>query len=440
MKKIISDSSPFVQPKSSDLGCAALDWLYSTQLFGIKLGLEGITRLLKACGVDKIPDSIQVIHVAGTNGKGSTCAMIEAVARASGYRTGIFTSPHLICFHERIRVGGIMIPQAALERLIAKLQNIIEDWEHKPTFFELVFALAMMYFVEQNCNLLILETGMGGRLDATNSIKKDVAVITDIALDHTQYLGETLTEIAGEKAGIIHHQMAVCSAAQHAEVLAVLRARCEEKAIPLSLISEPCPYPLALRGSYQSMNAALALAALESLPFWSSSETIIRKALVEVLWPGRFESVRHPQSQQRFILDGAHNPHAMRVLVKTWKEYYPQCQTSLIFAASADKQLDEMIDLLRPIVKEWILVPVDSPRILHPSKLAQLITACYKKEMPPIRVTESLEEAFEKQLSNSIDETRSEQLDCPSLVCGSFFLLGELKALWAQENYHSSAQ
>jgi len=437
MKKTIPHSSPLAQSKSPDLGCTALDWLYSTQLFGIKLGLEGITGLLKACGVAQLPDSIQVLHVAGTNGKGSTCAMMEAVAREAGYRTGIFTSPHLICFHERIRVAGEMIPQEALERLIAKLQDIIEDWEQKPTFFELVFALALMYFIEQDCNLLILETGMGGRLDATNAIKKDVAIITPIALDHMQYLGDSLAEIAGEKAGIIHPQMLVCSAPQPAEVLAVLSATCAGHSVPLKLITEPCPYPLSLRGAHQGINAALALLALESLPRWRATEAVIRRALASLSWPGRFEYVRQPRSQRGFILDGAHNPHAMRVLVDTWRECYPNAQTSLIFAASADKQLDEMIHLLQPIVKEWILVPVDSPRILPAAELAELIVSTYGAEMPALRVLDSLNELSEAVPCKYIDE---EQEACPSLVCGSFFLLGELKALWAQESYHSSAQ
>ena len=196
---------------------AELDWLYSTQAFGIKLGLEGVTRLLSACGV--LYPRAQVIHVAGTNGKGSTCAFCESVARAAGYKTGLFTSPHLVEFSERIRVNGVNIPDADAARLIAKVREVVQAWDPCPTFFELVLAVAMLWFAEQEVELIVLETGMGGRLDATNAVPKDVAVLAPIGLDHTQYLGETLYEVAGEKAAILSWHRPAVSAPQEPEAM-----------------------------------------------------------------------------------------------------------------------------------------------------------------------------------------------------------------------------
>ena len=180
---------------------AALDWLFSTQFFGIKLGLDNTEKLLAAAGADRI--NATVVHVAGTNGKGSTCAMIEALARAQGYVTGLFTSPHLVDFSERIRVNGDMITPDALAEEISFLKQLAEGWEQPPTFFELALAVALRHFRKNSVNFIILETGLGGRLDATNAVPKDIAVLAPIGLDHQQYLGDTLEEIAAEKAAII---------------------------------------------------------------------------------------------------------------------------------------------------------------------------------------------------------------------------------------------
>ena len=169
---------------------AALDWLFSTQFFGIKLGLDNTGKLLAAADADRTDAT--VVHVAGTNGKGSTCAMIEALARAQGYVTGLFTSPHLVEFSERIRVNGNMIPPEALAEEIFFLKQLAEGWEQPPTFFELALAVALRHFRKSGVNFIILETGLGGRLDATNAVPKDIAVLAPIGLDHQQYLGDTL--------------------------------------------------------------------------------------------------------------------------------------------------------------------------------------------------------------------------------------------------------
>lgn len=397
---------------------AALDWLYSTQMFGIKLGLEGITKLLRACGV--LYPRARVIHVAGTNGKGSTCAFTESVARAAGYNTGLFTSPHLVRFNERIRVNGEEIADSDAARLIFKVKDIIEAWEVKPTFFEMVLAIAMMHFAEREVDLIVLETGMGGKLDATNAVPKDVAVLTPIGMDHTQYLGDTLYDIAGEKAAIFAWHRPALTAPQEPEAIRAIHEAAQAMDTNYRVVTEECELPLGLRGAYQKRNAALALAALRALPHFLASEAEIAKGLAEVKWPGRFEEIA-PQ----VIMDGAHNPPAIRVLVDSWKEAYGAQKARCIYAGSADKALDEVLELLSPIVEEWILPPVQSPRILSPADMAQKVRAL---SAAPITLPESLQQALTP-------------LPPHTLICGSFFLLGEAKAiLQSHADYRLTAQ
>lgn len=391
-------------PESPNLD-EALDWLYSTQLFGIKLGLEGITRLLAACGT-LYPHS-RVLHVAGTNGKGSTCAFAESIARAAGYSTGLFTSPHLVEFNERIRVNGRNIANDDAARLINRIRALIETWETKPTFFEIVLAVAMLYFAEREVDLIILETGMGGRLDATNAVPKDVAALTPIGLDHTQYLGNTLSQIAAEKGAIIAWHRPSVSAPQHPEAWKAIDACARAKDTECRLVNTPCNYPLGLAGAHQKYNAALAIAALQSLPGFLCSEEELKQGLAHVNWPGRFEEVK-----PGVIMDGAHNPHAMKVLVQTWRQTYGEKKACCLYAGAKDKALDETLHLLAPIVREWILPPVQSPRILAPQETKRKVQAV---SQAPVSTPSTLAQAMEL-------------LRPEALICGSFFLLGEAKA------------
>ena len=396
----------------------ALDWLYSTQMFGIKLGLEGITRLLKECGV--LYPRARVIHVAGTNGKGSTCAFAESVARAAGYSTGLFTSPHLVEFGERIRVNGQMIPESDAARLICHVRDIITEWEIKPTFFELVLAVAMLYFAEREVDIIILETGMGGRLDATNAVPKDVAVLTPIGMDHTQYLGSTLEEIAAEKAAIIAWHRPALSAPQQPECVRAIHAAAQRMDTDYRIVTDECEYALGLHGPHQRQNAALALAALRALPHFLASEAEVARGLAEVQWPGRFEEIA-PQ----VIMDGAHNPPAIRILVESWRQAYGEQRARCIYAGSADKALDEVLSLLSPIVSEWVLPPVQSPRILPPGEMARKVSAV---SGAPVSTPATLAEALA-------------ELPPHTLICGSFFLLGEAKAhLQQHPDYRKTEQ
>ncbi len=409
---------------------AALDWLYGTQLFGIKLGLEGISRLLKACGVER--PRARVIHVAGTNGKGSTCAFAESVARAAGYRTGLFTSPHLVRFNERIRVDGQDISDADCTRLIGKLRGIIADWEVKPTFFELVLALALMHFAEQQAELIILETGMGGRLDATNAVPKDVAVLTPIGMDHMQYLGSTLHAIAAEKAAIASWHRPLLTAPQEPEALRAIHEAAEAADTAYRIVGAgECPeLPLGLCGEHQRGNAALALAALRAaIPHLLCSAEELARGLRDVRWPGRFEEVL-----PLCIMDGAHNPHAMHVLVRSWRERFGSQKARCIYAGSADKALAEVLELLAPIVDEWVLPPVNSPRILPAREMAEKVRAA---SAAPLALPETLAEVVQGLAAAAAAGGEAR----PTLICGSFFLLGEARACLQQVgDYRRSAQ
>lgn len=394
-----------------------LGWLYSTQAFGIKLGLEGVTRLLSACGV--LHPRAQVIHVAGTNGKGSTCAFCESVARAAGYKTGLFTSPHLVEFGERIRVNGVNIPDADAARLIGKVREVVQDWEPCPTFFELVLAVAMLWFAEQEVELIVLETGMGGRLDATNAVPKDVAVLTPIGLDHTQYLGGTLYEVAGEKAAILSWHRPAVSAPQEPESMRAIQEAARRMDTYCRVITGECDQPLGLKGVHQRRNAALALAALRALPHFLCSAEEEARGLAEVRWPGRFEEV-----QPGVIMDGAHNPHAMHVLTRTWREAFGGQKARCIYAGSADKALDEVLELLSPIVGEWVLPPVQSPRILSPAEMAAKVQAA---SAAPVSTPATLAECLVG-------------MPAGTLICGSFFLLGEAKSILRRADYRVTVQ
>ena len=263
----------------------ALAWLYSLQRFGIKLGLDNIRRLLDElsrsggfqAAVGDLPPSQcygvprtialpwKVIHVAGTNGKGSVCAMIDSIYRAQGYRTGLFISPHLITFRERIRINRKTISEAAVADGLTMIRNLIAEWDPHPTFFEVITALALKHFGDAKIDIAILETGLGGRLDATNAVQSDVSVITPIALDHEMWLGHTLTDIAGEKAGIIKPRVPVVSAAQQPQAEEIIRARAAECGSPVQFVNETYDRSaVALRGEHQKQNAAVAIAAIQA--------------------------------------------------------------------------------------------------------------------------------------------------------------------------------
>ncbi|MES2995490.1 MAG: folylpolyglutamate synthase/dihydrofolate synthase family protein [Verrucomicrobiota bacterium] len=402
----------------------AIDWLFATQMFGIKLGLDGPRALLKEY-LAFPRHGVRVIHVAGTNGKGSTCAMIDSIARASGRRCGLFTSPHLIDYRERVRVCGEEIPEETCAAMLTALRAICERMETHPTFFEISLALAMRWFRERECDLIVLETGMGGRLDATTAVPADVCVLTPIGLDHTEWLGDTLAEIAAEKAGIFVVGKPAVIAPQDPEAMCVLEKHANESRSPLHVIDEPLlGYSIALPGAHQRWNAALAAAALHHAGIRLSAD-IVRQGLANVDWPGRFEEIR-----PHIILDGAHNPQSAQILAKTWRETHGETRPTLIFSAVSSKDIRGILEFLSPLAARIFICPVDSPRVISSAGLA----AALPENSPPATCFENFQTAF----AAAADPPAS--AENPILIAGSLFLVGEARAFFTRGNFLPSAQ
>lgn len=390
----------------------ALDWLNETQFTGIKLGLENTIRLLEAVGH---PDErLSFIHVAGTNGKGSVCAMLHACLRAAGHRTGIYTSPHLVDFRERIRVDGDMISPADAAAGLTRLRDATATWEHKPTFFELGTVLAIDHFARSGCDVVVLETGMGGRLDSTNAVTPLVSVITPIAMDHMKWLGDTLPQIAAEKAGIIKPQVPVVSSPQQASAAEVLQSKARETGSMLRIVDKPAHVPIALAGSHQLWNAAVAIAALEESGL-NCPPAAIQKGLASVQWPARFQRVG-----ERFVIDGAHNEHSAAALVSTWLEVFGNQKASIVFGALCDKEYANMLQLLEKIGSRFFFVPVQSERSEDPARFK------HSTRLPASEFHD---------LSGAIKA--ASETSSLVLITGSLFLAGEALALLETLNSHA---
>ena len=380
----------------------ALDWLYSTQTFGIKLGLEGPTRLLREF-LAFPSHRTKVIHVAGTNGKGSTCAIIDSLAQGLALRSGLFTSPHLVDYRERVRVNGLEIPEEKTAALLTELRELVAHWDHHPTFFELTLALAMRHFRDCDCDLIVLETGMGGRLDATTAVPADVCVLTPIAMDHTKWLGDTLDAIAREKAAIAIEGKPILSSPQEPEAEKAIRQVTNQTRAPLQFVSSPLlGYSLSLAGPHQKYNAALACEAMVAAGYHLTFD-LVQHSLSHIQWPGRFEC-----ASETLTLDAAHNPHAATALVETWTHEFPGQKAAIIFGAVEDKATSEVLATLAQIASEFHFVPVNSPRGLPPES--------HQTERPA---------TVHPDLPSALAATA----DRPTLLTGSLFLLGEAKAL-----------
>ncbi|MFZ4774894.1 MAG: bifunctional folylpolyglutamate synthase/dihydrofolate synthase [Terrimicrobiaceae bacterium] len=379
----------------------SLTWLQSTQFFGIKLGLENTRRLLDHLGSPE--RGLRILHVAGTNGKGSVCAMLDSIFRQAGLQSGLYTSPHLCDFRERIRVNGEMIPEKATAETLRQLHDFCQAWPHSPTFFEISTALALDHFAREKCDVVILETGMGGRLDATNAVTPTVSVITPIARDHAEWLGESLSEIAGEKAGIIKPGIPVVSAPQSPEAEEVLRAAAAACGSSLTFVDQPYLGDVGLEGRHQKWNAALAIATIEASGIRPGSKAIAN-GLKQVVWPARFQRIT-----DRLIVDGAHNPHAAIALVEAWRGHFGPEKACVIFGALKDKDYGEMLGLLSQIAGSFYFVPVASPRSAAPEELVPAAAGC------PAKAFASLSAAIEAARAGS----------SPVLITGSLFLAGE---------------
>ena len=368
----------------------ALDWLEQVGRGGSRLGLDRVRDYLTRLGAPQ--DQIPMIHVAGTNGKGS----VSAILTQAGYRVGLYTSPHLDRFNERFRIRGEEISDAAFADLVSQGRAVWETMEDKPTEFEVITALAFLYFAQSACDLVVLEVGLGGRLDATNVIPTPLAaVITKLGLDHTAELGDTLAQIAYEKAGIVKPGGRVVLDGRNTEVLEQLQQLCRERACSTA-ITRPDQLTvsrqditgstfsygpwrdlrLTLAGSYQPDNAALALETVEVLRAqgWSVSDDAVRAGLAAVRWPGRFELLCQDPI---FLLDGAHNPDGVRAAVESLSACFPGQKLRLLVGFLADKDIPGMVAQLAPLAQELLVITPPSPRAMEEEDLVKTLARTF---------------------------------------------------------------
>lgn len=419
----------------------SVEYLYAlgNEVLAMKLGLETIRLLSSELGNPH--EAFPAIHIAGTNGKGSTAAMTEAILRASGYRTGLYTSPHLISITERIRVGGEPIPTHEFARLATQVREAGERLVGQgllpalPTFFEQVTAIAFLWYAEQKVDLAVLEVGMGGRLDATNICRPLVTAITLVGLDHQQYLGETVAEIAGEKAGVIKPGIPVIVAPQEEAARVVILARAEECQAPvteLGVIASPLSHThdlrqwvelsangvsfdacLGLRGRHQLVNARTTISILDHLAAmgWRIDKDSIISGLENCFWPGRLD-LRSGPAGRPLLIDGAHNEAGAEVLAAFLREHCAGRSLTLIFGTMRDKNVARIAGILSPLFERIILTRIDSPRALDPGEVR-----LDRETMIGASVIESLEIAGQVTPPTGL-----------IVVAGSLYLAGEVIA------------
>jgi len=394
----------------------AIQFLYGLQMFGANFGLETPRKLAALVGNPQT--KLRFIHVAGTNGKGSTCAMLESIYRAAGLRVGLFTSPHLVSFRERIQIDRQLIPESEVERLVAELQALLKEFstEQHPTMFEVVTVMALKYFAEQKCDLVIWETGLGGRLDATNIVTPLASVITNIGFDHMEWLGDTLAKIASEKAGIIKPGVPVITAATQPEVLAVIEKTAQRNnTLPVRL-AEPSdftlPTSISLLGDHQKLNAALAVATVDVLqsriPVTSAQH---QAGLAQVRWAGRLQLFQKANGQ-KILLDGAHNLAGAEVLCAALAKDFPHARPTFIVGALADKQWVAIGRMLAPLAAKIFTVSVASKRTVTATELAEV----FSETQPTLRVV-AYENLARALVAGSDDPFM--------VITGSLYLVGE---------------
>ena len=446
----------------------SIAYLYGLQKFGIKLGLENTIRLLSL--LNNPQNSFRSIHIAGTNGKGSTAAMIASILRAAGFRVGLFTSPHLVSFTERIRVDNVEICEAEVVELTREIRNIIlnsqpspaaiQDMDQTvasgqqsflPTFFEFVTALGFLQFKRKGIEWAVVETGMGGRLDATNILVPAVSVITNISYDHREFLGQTIREISGEKAGIIKKGVPVVSSAQEDEVIGVITEKATELGSSLHIYGKDFfSHPknidihgitfsyeggeqmndlrISLTGLHQVENASLAIRAIEvGMKKGVIPSYAIREGLAHAQWPGRLELIENKGCTYDYLIDGAHNPSASRALANSLKKYFIPLyeKVVLIMGVMADKDMEAMMKPLLPLASEVIFTAPEYERAASPVRLAEYAKALGVSPRVKDSVKASMELA--RELAGKGPQKTL------IMITGSFYTIGEAKSALGHE-------
>lgn len=408
----------------------AVDYIHSLLAFGIKPGLERIRALLEVLGNPQ--NDLRFVHVAGTNGKGSTSTMLACILKAAGYKTGLFTSPYVFSFCERIQINNENIPEDALACVVARVKAAIETLNAGgivPTEFEAITAAALLYFKEQNCDYAVMEVGLGGRFDSTNIIPApEVCVITSISLDHTKILGDTIEQIASEKAGILKQGSAcVTTTRQDPTALSVIRDTAKKQGCTLcvadanaaQVLSEGLtetvfsyqgePYTIHLSGRHQIENAVGVVEAAKQIA--GVTQAHIRAGLQNTVMRGRME---YRAGTPPMLLDGGHNPECAEALREVLKRFAPQNITAVI-GLMADKDAAKYLKTVLPICKAVYFTKPSNPRAAEPAMLQGLADSVNVKSFTENKPKSALKQAIDATLQDGL-----------VLVCGSFYLLSDL--------------
>lgn len=419
-----------------------IEYLYNLKRFGMNLGLERIQHLMDLLGNPQ--DDLNVIHVAGTNGKGSVCAMLSSILQSAGYKVGLFTSPHLVSFTERITINDEQMPEDRMLSLVKRIRPHVEEFEkdpdlEHPTFFEFVTAMAFIYFCEEKVDWAVLEVGLGGRLDATNIVTPKTSIITNVDFDHTHVLGTELDVIAQEKAGIIKPGVPVVTSIEDDSLLKALREKCEDKSSELHILKNFAGYTLkqatldnqvfdvngmndeyhdlklSLLGKHQLTNALAAIKTVELLKDRGLEVTKehIKKGLESTKWPGRFEIIC---KEPMVVLDCAHNPGGMRSFRSTLEELLGEMDIVLVIGTMRDKDIPSMIGEIAPIAKRVIITKSKLERAADPVVLKDEIS----KYCDDIIIKENISEA----VNYAVESAKKNEAVC---IAGSIFIIGEVK-------------
>lgn len=416
----------------------ALSYIHSVCWKGSKLGLERTRELLGKLGNPE--KKLKFIHIAGTNGKGSTAAMLASILEEAGYKVGLYTSPFINRFNERMQIDHEQIPDGELAELTERIRPLADAMEDAPTEFELITALAMVYFADHRCDIVVLEVGMGGELDSTNVIDvPEAAVIAAMGLDHVRELGPTMADIARAKAGIIKSGGDVVSYGGNSEADPVFEQVCRERGARLhqpdfsaivpgsfSLEGQSFSYGdlkdlrIPLAGEYQMKNAAVVLETVKVLQArgWRVTEEHIRRGLANTRWPARFEVL---QKDPVFIVDGGHNPHGIRATAQSLERLFPGRKFTFVTGVMADKDVESILGLIVPLADQFFTVRPDNPRAMSADELARRISAMGVKATACDSVAHGVQRAIQ-----------AEGPDGVAVALGSLYMSGEVRACFGR--------
>ena len=417
----------------------ALSYIHSICWKGSKLGLDRTRELLGK--LDDPQKELKFIHIAGTNGKGSTAAMLSSILEEAGYRVGLYTSPFINRFNERMQVNHQPIPDEELAALTEYVRPHADAMADSPTEFELITALAMVWFARQKCDIVVLEVGMGGELDSTNIIDvPEAAVIAAMGLDHVKELGPTMADIARAKAGIIKEGGRVVSYGGNPEADEVIAAVCRARNASLcqpdfsaivpgdfGLEGQTFSYKgwrglrIPLVGAYQMNNAAVVLETVEVLRQrgWSVSDEAVRKGLADTRWPARFEVLRRDPV---FIVDGGHNPHGIRATAESLRRLFPGRKITFVTGVMADKDVEHILGLIVPLADQFFTVRPDNPRAMDAGELAARIEAMGAKATACASVRDGVDRAIQAEGPHGV-----------ACALGSLYMSGEVRSCFGKD-------